>query len=458
MTGFSQAHLTRRERMLLAAIFVAPFLLYFGIRVLGYMKYAKLAGLVGVALAAAAALLIRPRWGLWFVIFYVYAGLTFYMPFNVAGLVTVIIMAAVALELVMGGTNQLNDSLFWYASAIFLLIAVGSIVWAQDVNLALFELSNYLKMVVLTYLIVQLVRTPEHLRTLMVIVFAGGLATVFLGVINLMLGLQSVADNYIHGSEYMLRFMGTHENPNRAAAYMCSALPMGIFVMRHSHGWTRVLALAGILVLVTAIFATFSRSVVFPLTAIAVAVMVREVRGKRAYIAIAVLVALGAVLMPRVYWERVLGLRDAFETTTLDWSVYTRLLAIKTAWEMFLDHPFTGIGIGNFIVSAAYKLFVRIVVHNTYLEILVGTGIFGLLAFLTILYSGFRHSVAGIRARWQGQPEWLRSASFYCTLSALSIWMSAFFGTMPFRHPFWVPVAMGLVIANLLRAPRPARI
>jgi O-antigen ligase len=331
-------------------------------------------------------------------------------------------------------------------------------VWAEDYKLSLFELSNYLKMVVLTYLIVQLVRTPEHLRTLMYIIFAGGVATVFLGLVNLALGIQSVADNYIRGSEYMLRFMGTHENPNRAAAYMCTSLPMGIFVLRHGRAWARIGAIVGIVVLVTAIFATFSRSVVFPLSFIIVAVMVREVRSKKAYIGLAIALALVALVMPRMYWERIFGLREALETTTVDWSVYTRLLALNTAWDMFLHHPFTGIGIGNFIVAASYKLFVRIVVHNTYLEVLVGTGIFGLLAFLGILYSGFRHSVDGARARWEGQPRWIRSACFYCALSGVSIWMSAFFGTMPFRHPFWVPVAMGLVISNLLRTPRPVRV
>jgi O-antigen ligase len=96
-------------------------------------------------------------------------------------------------------------------------------------------------------------------------------------------------------------------------------------------------------------------------------------------------------------------------------------------------------------------VFVRIVVHNSYLEILVGTGVFGLLSFLMIMVSGLRHTVAGARANWRGQPEWMRSACFYCALSAISIWMSSFFGTMPFRHPFWVPVATGIVIANLLR-------
>jgi O-antigen ligase len=447
---------SRREGLLLAAIAAAPAVIYFLFKQLGYFKYLKLAGLGVLALAGATAVLVRPRVGLWVVLFYVYAGLSFYVDLNVGGLLSVLLMAAVTLELVLGDQNRVNDALFWYAAAAFLLIAVGSMLWARDTGLALFEISNYLKMVVLTYLVVQLVRTPQHLRLMMYVIFAGGVATVLLGVANLLLGIQSVADNYIRGSTYMLRFMGTHGNPNRAAAFICTTIPMGIFALRHGRRAWKPFVAAGIVLLVVAVFATFSRSVVFPLVFIALAVMAREMRGKRAYLGVAVVVAVGAVLTPREYWERVLGLREAFQTTTLDWSVYTRLLALRTAWDMFLDHPFTGIGIGNFLVAASYQLFVRIVVHNTYLEVLVGTGIFGLLAFLAILYAGFRHSVAGAFTHWKHHPAWLRSASFYCALSGISIWMSAFFGTMPFRHPFWVPVAAGLVIGNLLRDERRA--
>jgi O-antigen ligase len=454
VSAISDPLLSRRERWLLAGIVSAPALLYLIVRLLGYMKFVKLGAVAAVGLGGATLLFVRPRWGLWLLVFYVYAGLAFYFPFNMSGLISMVVIAAVALDLVLGAENRLEDPLFWYANAIFLLIAIGSMVWAKSPKLSLVEIWNYLKMVGFAYVIVHLVRTPQHLRTLMVMVFAGALATVILGVMNLVLGIQSVGDNYIRGSEYMLRFMGTHENPNRAAAFMCTAVPMGLFFVKQARPALKPFWILGVLILVVAIYATFSRSVAFPLAMITTAVFLREVKSRRSFVLVVVLLAGAALLTPKVWWERVLGLGAAFQTTTLDWSVYTRLMALHTAWEMFLNHPLTGIGIGNFIVAAAYKVFLRIVVHNTYLEILVGTGIFGLVSFLFILLSGFRHTFNGARARWEGQPEWLRSACFYCALSAVSIWMSAFFGTMPFRQPFWVPIAVGLVIARFLRDNR----
>jgi O-antigen ligase len=391
---------SRRERWALAAITVAPLLIYFLVRIFGFLSYLKLAGMAAVGIGGCMLLMVRPRWSLWFVIFYVYAGLNYYFPFNAAFLATLIALAAVMVELV---------------------------------------------------------RTPRDLRALMYVLFASGIAIVVFGVMNLVLGIQSVGDNFIgHAGEYTLRFTSTHENPNRSAAYMCSALPMGIFAVKYARRALKPLWILCVVILVVAIYATFSRSVAFPLAMITGSVLVREVRSRRSFLVTVAMIAIAVALVPKEWWNRVFGLGAAFQTTTLDWSVYVRLLALHTAWALFLAHPLTGVGIGNFVVASAYNVFYRIVVHNSYLEILVGMGIFGLLCLFLIQYSGFRHIAAGARARWDGQPEWMRSACFYCALSALSIWMSAFFGTIPFAHPFWVPVAIGIVIANLLREQAPA--
>ncbi len=456
MTGFVGTAVTRRDRILLAALAITPFAIYSLLAFFGYIRYLKLAAAGSVALAGAAALFLFPRLGLWLLLFYVYVG----SPFPVlAGPIAFIVLAAASLEMVRGEKNRLDDAVFWYANAFLLLIALGSILFAEAPSLAFQELSRYGKILLVAYLIVQLVRTPEDLRRTMMVIFAGAVGTVFLGAANLLLGIQPVNGSFVggEGATYMVRFSGAHANPNLAAAVMCSAIPLGVFGLKHATPRMRVLFVIGIVILIVAIFATFSRSVVFAFSFVTVCVLAREARSRRAYITLFALLALGLLLAPAFYWERVLGLRDAFEDTTLDWSVYTRLLALQTAWDMFLTHPFTGVGIGNFFVTASYKLFVRMVVHNTYLEVLVGTGIFGLMAFLMVLLSGLRHSLSGARHRWTRHPVWLRSASFYWLLSGISICMSAFFGSMPFRYFIWVPVAAGLVIGNLLREDRNAR-
>ncbi|HEX5131730.1 MAG TPA: O-antigen ligase family protein [Candidatus Krumholzibacteria bacterium] len=454
MTSGARALSGRGARLALAALALAPFALYAGARLLGYMKFVRLGGIAAAAAAFAVTMLVRPRWGLYFIVFYVYSGLGNFLPLNIAMPVTLLVFAAVLLDLARGGQNLLTDASFWYANAFFLLVSFSSMLVARDPALSFHELNTYVKMVLVTFLIVQLVRTPGDLRKFSYVIFAGAVATVLLGLVGLSLGIGPGDDNYI-GGVFVLRFTGGHENPNRAAAFMCSALPLGLFGARNTRNpWARVGFSLGVIALIVAIFSTFSRSVVFPFTFVAIAVLIRELRSRRSYIVLALLTTLGILLTPRYYWERVLALRDAMSASSRDWSVYTRWLAMTTAWDLFVQHPLTGVGLGNFILAGAYRVFLRIVVHNSYLEILVGTGVFGLLGFLWILASGIRNSVAGARRRWLDQPEWVRSLSFYSALSGVSICMSAFFGTMPFRYPLWIPVAAGLVIGNLLRADR----
>lgn len=445
-----------RPRAALFALALLPALAYVVLRFFGLVKFAQLGAIGAVALAGAALLFLRPRWGLYFLILYIYSGVGLFLPVNLAVPAIALVTAAVVLTCLRGEKPNLPDAFFWCAVAAFAMISLHSMLVARDVEASLRELLTFGKILLVVVLIVHLIRTPDHLRSLSYAVFIGAVGTVVLGVVGVWLGLEGTGENFM-GGVHVMRFRGAHENPNKAAAYMCSALPMGLFAIKYSRGWLAKLAFTmGVVVIVVGIFATFSRSVVFPLTIVLLGVAAHEFRTRRSLGPLALLLVIIAFLTPRYYWDRVMSLPDAFRNSTQDWSVYTRILALQTAWEMFLNHPITGVGLGNFLGSSAYRLFVRIVVHNTYLEILVGTGILGLTAFVTLLGAGLRHAVAGARRVWIAHPAWMRSLSYYTVLSAVSIGVSAGFGTMPFRYPLWVPVAAGLVIGNLLRADQQA--
>lgn len=445
-----------RPRVALFALALLPVLAFVALRYFGLLKFLKLGAVGCAALAGAALLFLRPRWGLYFLILYIYSGIGLFLPVNLAVPAIALVSAAVVLSWLRGETPSLPDAFFWCTAAAFALISLHSMLVARDVAASLRELVTFGKILLVLVLIVHLIRTPDHLRGLCYAVFIGAVGTVVAGVMGIWLGLEGAGENYMGGVNIM-RFTGAHENPNKAAAYMCSALPLGFFAIKYSsRRLSKIAFTVGVVVLVVSIFATFSRSVVIPLTVVLIGVTAHELRTRRSLGPLAILLAVGFLVTPRYYWDRVLSLPDALRNSTQDWSVYTRMLALQTAWEMFLDHPITGVGLGNFLGSSAYRLFVRIVVHNTYLEILVGTGILGLMAYVTLLGSGLRHSVAGARRRWNSHPAWMRSLSYYTILSAVSIGLSAGFGTMPFRYPLWVPVAVGLVIGNLIRSDRQA--
>ncbi len=445
-----------RDRATWFAISLLPVLAFAALRFLGYMKFARLGAIALVAMAAGAVAFLRPRWGLWAVLFYIYSGIGLFFPLNLAAPLILIVMVSVLVEWVRGEAPRMPGTFFWVSVGLFALAALNSTVIARDMGASLVELVAFLKILLVILLTVHLIRTPDQLRTTCYVVFAGAVATVALGVLAIAMGVEGAGENYFYGIRVM-RFSGTHEDPNTAAAYMCSALPLGIFAVRHCH--SRVIRLAfllGTVTLVVGVFTTFSRGAFVSIAAVLAGVIAYEVRSRRSFAIVATILAAGIVLAPRYYWDRVIDLPSVFQNTTQDWSVYTRMLALRTAWEMFLDHPLMGVGLGNFLTVSASQLFVRIVVHNTYLEILTATGILGLVWFLAIFASGWREAMAGARRTWTSHPAWMRSLSYYALLAAVSIGLSAVFLSMPFRYPLWIPVALGLVIGGLVRAERRA--
>ncbi len=443
---------TARDRATLFAIALSPVLAFVALRLFGYIKLARLGGLALLAVAAATVVFLRPRWGLYALVFYIYSGVGLFMPVNLAAPLISIVLVSVLLEWTRGEEPRLPGAFFWIAVGLFILAALNSTLVARDMAACLRELGAFFKVLLVVVLAVHLIRTPDQLRALFYVVFAGAVGTAVLGALAIRFGWQGAGENFLYGV-HVMRFTGAHVDPNKAAAYMCSAIPLGIFAVRYCHNrFARLAFLLGVIVLVVGTFATFSRSTFVSIAVVLLGVAAYEVRSRRTFIVLATVLALGVVLAPRHYWDRVLELPGAFQDTTQDWSVYTRMLALRTGWELFLDHPFTGVGLGNFLTASASQLFVRIVVHNTYVEILAATGIFGLCWFVAMLASGLRHAVTGARRRWGKHPAWMRSLSYYTALSAVSICLSAFFATMSFRYPLWIPVAAGLVIGNLLRA------
>ncbi|MDX1299984.1 MAG: O-antigen ligase family protein, partial [Pseudomonas sp.] len=90
-------------------------------------------------------------------------------------------------------------------------------------------------------------------------------------------------------------------------------------------------------------------------------------------------------------------------------AVLDRLIIWGVALDVFKENPLFGVGLGNFrdeFFSREVWLNVELGypslhAHNTYLEILAGTGLFGLLAYLAFLLMMARHLLRRWRARQQ---------------------------------------------------------
>ncbi len=130
--------------------------------------------------------------------------------------------------------------------------------------------------------------------------------------------------------------------------------------------------------------------------------MFRSRRGVRALVLIGLLIAPLLVLVPNTTIQRILhpgsGEQEAVDARYITWMAGLRMIEA---------HPISGIGLGQFRAQVLrYEGLndkpVQLLAHNTYIEVSAEQGLLGLLAYLALIWSGFR--ALSRAARFERQP------------------------------------------------------
>ncbi len=132
----------------------------------------------------------------------------------------------------------------------------------------------------------------------------------------------------------------------------------------------------------------------------------------------------GAGLLPDVLADRLTSITrylaifdaGAVAITPQNFAVVERMAQMQAGWGMFLAHPLTGVGPGNY--TLAYPTFAvgtwyasRGHAHNYYIHMLAETGVIGALAYVALLAGVIRQAIATLRA--ENRTIW-RSAAIGC--------------------------------------------
>ena len=251
---------TGPSRKLVGSLFALSLL--FGLLSLTFQYFLPVS-LVKLTAAGAAAAVVGlliftyPKYGLLAAVFYIYADLTYIFGVHLSYPMVVVVVAAVFFRLLRGDQLRGSSTAFGAAAAVFALMAIGSMLFSYDVGQSMGSFSQYAKVIVMVYLVVHLLRTPDDLDLFALVIFLGSIASIILGV--LLLVFVGLGDKPLLGQYGMIRFEGTHANPNAAAAFMISALPVGAYLMIRARRALYRLALGvGMLVLFTGAVFTFS--------------------------------------------------------------------------------------------------------------------------------------------------------------------------------------------------------
>lgn len=240
------------------------------------------------------------------------------------------------------------------------------------------------------------------------------------------------------GMSYDFRATATFEDPNAFASYLLLSIPVCLLARhlggRHLFGWQLVPMVSGI-------YTSYSRGAFVALVVMAVGLLIFSLGDPKLLPLRILSLAMAAVAV----WLLFSGaLETLFEDTRgAGFESDDRFTLWSAAWELWKSSPVFGVGLGQFVNSAASFIdhgSEGIIAHNTYLSMLAETGMVGFALFMLI---PLRTVGALIRDR--------RTGSRLLLCSLLSVTTMAASLNLQNSRSVWVLLAMSSAWAAINR-------
>lgn len=340
----------------------------------------------------------------------------------------------------------------WGGVGLVALSAV-SMLWAADPGVAFssaFRLLQGFLLLVITYSVVS---DRQKLWWLMVSFVAGSVFAALLGSFGSYAATAAVNS---------ARLSGGFDDPNELAAVVVPSLVFCAFAFAalgdRQVRWLLVPAAAflGVILLRT----ESQAGLVALMTALVLAIVFSGNLRRQAAVAVACLVGAGTayytVVTTPVVFQTILSAENTSNRESL-WAV---------AGSIVSEHPFLGVGAGNFSIVEVYYTAQTInlprvdlisegeLVHNSYLQVLAELGFVGLLAFVAIILSTLVVGVRSVRSlRRDGDREGERLARAV-VIGTAAMLVAYFFATNHYEKQLWLIMGACLALSSVARSSR----
>lgn len=250
---------------------------------------------------------------------------------------------------------------------------------------------------IMALLIPAFIYTPEPLKWLVLLM---GASLGFVGAKFGLFGLLAGGARFSEGYGGMLS-----DNNDFALAMAMSIGPM--YYLRHlvRSAWLRLAIVVMIFSSCAAIVMTYSRGGAITLAVVLLFLILRSRHKIAGAVMVFILAAPAVYLMGDSYQERLSTIAEP----TKEASANSRFELAKAAWQMWQDYPLTGVGFGGGNFARMSYLYTTVqngsVAHNTYMQVLVDTGIFGALFYLALLWGTIFWLGISIRRTRKESPD-----------------------------------------------------
>jgi O-antigen ligase len=353
-----------------------------------------------------------------------------------------------------------------------MLVTIPTSTWAGG-SMRVFT-DMFIQVALIFVLMVNTITSPRRVeRICWVIVLAFGYISARV-IFDYMRGMNLVEGNRASGP-----VGGFFQNPNDLALNLATFLPLALmYVKRPGPAFKRLLC-AGISVLML-LALVFTKSRGGQLAAAAMLVTFLLVSRSLTPGTILALVVAGMVtlpLLPQSYIDRMSSIVNEEKDPT--GSREERRIVMEQAWQVFLDHPLTGIGAGqfqNFQQPGSTHTWRQ--THNAPLQVAAEVGIFGVVAFFYLIWRAFKSAWWTRRElSWIFQPRSRKSGQaaaapedgledherlFLQThgaamVACLAAWfVGAQFGSVAFNWTFYYVLGLAVTPVGIIQARRRA--
>jgi len=289
-----------------------------------------------------------------------------------------------------------------------------SFFFAVDLKLSVDRYSDYVRMIAMILCMPLIIRTEEHLRELMLVIIFS------LGVIALKFGGYGI----LHGGVTLIGGYGHMMDDNN---FLALVLAMLVPLAWYYFSITQSRCVKGALI---AIIATSIAQIIMSNSrggslSLGLGILLIVLRTRHKLASAAVLaggVAVAIYLVQDTYFQRMDTLRSVKDEA----SAASRIVHATAALNMWTAHPVIGVGFGGLnyaALSTKYQegLDGAHVAHNTYLQMLVDSGIIAFLIYIWLLLGSIRY-LGKSAACWK-RVSASRAAIPYALQTSLAVFM-----------------------------------
>jgi O-antigen ligase len=329
-----------------------------------------------------------------------------------------------------------KPGLLHYVLASLVVWSALSYYWSVAPDLTAARVGSYVQLLLMVWLIWEFAPTEERQLSLLAAYVLGTYVSALSTVYSFVTGTGNNI-GLVEG-----RYAAAGFNENELGIILSLSLAMSCYLLAKNVG-PRVVWLIHIPVCVVAICLTGSRGSFIAAT---IAFLMFPVsfgsfstsQKKLALLALILVATSAAAFVPRASWGRIGTIEGEISEGTL-----TKRTSIWAAGlDVYREHPITGVGAGAFGASVYSKLDIPYVAHNSYLSILVETGVIGAIVFSTLLAALFYSAFC--------LPK-LESRLWIILLLTWAV--AVFSATWEHRKPTWFVFGMLMAQAAVLHRP-----